>query len=241
MISESITLKTSNDETTTILHAAQGENGAREYFVQIKDSQGKTVNLDGCTAYFYVEKTDGKTVMIDGEIENDIVHFTLTLQACTVPGDNQCWIQIIKPNVFDLRVNNLTLRVKKCNFDGAIESTDEFTDLTDAIVEIRTLAEEMEQVKQESIEINNDLIEKRDSGFFNGADGPQGPQGIQGPKGDKGDKGDKGESGLTAPSDGFFTIFVAENGDLTVATAGDTPPPPLSIRDGQLIYTIEED
>lgn len=115
-------------------------------------------------------------------------------------------------------------------------------------------------------ELHDDLIAKRDAGVFQGeqglrgvtgAQGPigpagaqgvtgatgsagaQGPQGIQGIKGDKGDKGDRGDSGITAPIDGeFYTLYVNADGELIVKTANGVDPPPLSLRDGKLVYTI---
>ena len=56
--------------------------------------------------------------------------------------------------------------------------------------------------------VTNDLIAKRDSGYFTGPkgdkgdvgpQGPKGPQGIQGAKGETGPQGAKGETGIQGP------------------------------------------
>ena len=74
--------------------------------------------------------------MLPTVISENSAQVTLTQQACTVSGDNDCWLQIIKANkTAELRVDNLVLRVQKCNLDGAVESSNEFVTLTQKIVE----------------------------------------------------------------------------------------------------------
>ncbi len=58
------------------------------------------------------------------------------------------------------------------------------------------------------------------------------------PRGAQGEKGERGDSGITAPSDGFFTVYVNEAGHLIAVVADNAAAPPLSIVDGHLIYTI---
>lgn len=87
--------------------------------------------------------------------------------------------------------------------------------------------------------VKDEILSLKESGAFNGAVGPQGPQGIQGVKGDKGDKGDRGDSGVTAPIEtGIYALYVDGDGHLILETADNETPPPLSISDGHLIYTI---
>ena len=78
-----------------------------------------------------------------------------------------------------------------------------------------------------------------------GETGPQGPKGDtgdtgpQGPKGDKGDQGDEGNPGvITELSPGLFGLSVNEEGHLILTHNDNEPAPPLSIQDGNLIYTI---
>lgn len=62
-------------------------------------------------------------------------------------------------------------------------------------------------------DLESDLREKVENGYFTG---PQGPQGLQGPQ---------GESGIITEIRGMFTLSVDENGDLWVHyTDADTPP-----------------
>nr|WP_276870961.1 hypothetical protein [Fournierella massiliensis] len=80
-----------------------------------------------------------------------------------------------------------------------------------------------------------------------GDTGPQGIPGATGPKGEKGDpgepgsKGEKGDPGETGPKGdpGFFKMDVDESGNLAVYY-GAGEPPPLSIEDGHLVYTLQD-
>lgn len=86
-----------------------------------------------------------------------------------------------------------------------------------------------------------------DSGIPANRVGPQGPkgetgsQGPQGPKGEigpQGIQGPKGESGVTVPTNGFFTLSVAENGNLVATVPDGASSPPLAIVNGNLVYTV---
>lgn len=77
-----------------------------------------------------------------------------------------------------------------------------------------------------------------------GAQGPQGltgPQGETGPQGSPGPQGEKGDPGETGPKGdpGFFKMDVDESGNLAVYY-GAGEPPPLSIEDGHLVYTLQD-
>lgn len=63
----------------------------------------------------------------------------------------------------------------------------------------------------------------------------RGPQGVQGPQGVKGDTGAQGPKG----DPGFFKMDVDESGNLSVYY-GAGEPPPLSIEDGHLVYTLQD-
>ncbi|WP_143424748.1 collagen-like protein [Gemmiger sp. An194] len=77
-----------------------------------------------------------------------------------------------------------------------------------------------------------------------GAQGPQGltgPQGETGPQGSPGPQGERGDPGETGPKGdpGFFKMDVDESGNLAVYY-GAGEPPPLSIEDGHLVYTLQD-
>ena len=74
-----------------------------------------------------------------------------------------------------------------------------------------------------------------------GQKGEKGDTGEQGPKGDTGPQGEKGDPGETGPKGdpGFFKMDVDAEGNLS-AYYGAGEPPPLSIEDGHLVYTLQD-
>ena len=74
-----------------------------------------------------------------------------------------------------------------------------------------------------------------------GQKGEKGDTGAQGPKGDTGPQGEKGDPGETGPKGdpGFFKMDVDAEGNLS-AYYGAGEPPPLSIEDGHLVYTLQD-
>lgn len=136
MINDSLILNANNKNVKTLIHAVQGENGSRIFKFTVIGTDGEILSLSDCEANFYVSKNDGTVSMLPTVISENSVQVTLTQQACAVSGDNDCWLQIIKSNqTAELRVDNLVLRIQKCSFDGAVESSNEFVTLTQKIVE----------------------------------------------------------------------------------------------------------
>lgn len=82
--------------------------------------------------------------------------------------------------------------------------------------------------------------EKGDTGV-QGPQGPAGPQGKTGPQGSPGPQGEKGDPGEAGPKGdpSFFKMDVDESGNLAVYY-GAGEPPPLSIEDGHLVYTLQD-
>lgn len=74
-----------------------------------------------------------------------------------------------------------------------------------------------------------------------GPQGPAGPQGKTGPQGSPGPQGEKGDPGEAGPKGdpSFFKMDVDESGNLVVYY-GAGEPPPLSIEDGHLVYTLQD-
>ena len=75
--------------------------------------------------------------------------------------------------------------------------------------------------------------------------GPQGKQGIQGVQGiqcPQGERVEKGDSGISAPSNGFFTLSMEGDGDLYVNYPDNTSPPSFTwdSKSGDLYVDIPE-
>lgn len=127
MIKEQLTLNANIKSVKQIIHATQGENGARVLDITVIGADGEILSLAGCIVSFYVAKNDGQIAMLPATISENTASVVLTEQACSTAGDNSCWLQIVKAGEkAELRVDNFVLRVQACDFDGAVESSSEF-------------------------------------------------------------------------------------------------------------------
>lgn len=136
MTTENIALQAWRKDISYILHAVQGESDSRTFNFILYDQTGAVISLAGKTVAFYVQKPDGNIVMLATTTSGSTISVTLTLQACAVPGVMPCWIQLVDENGDDLRVDSLLLEVQACNFDGAVESSSEFTALQEALGDV---------------------------------------------------------------------------------------------------------
>ena len=136
MTSENIALQAWRKDISYILHAVQGESDSRTFNFILYDQTGAVISPTDKTVSFYVQKPDGTTVMLDTTTSGSTISVTLTLQTCAVPGVMPCWIQLVDENGDDLRVDSLLLEVQACNFDGAVESSSEFTALQQALGDV---------------------------------------------------------------------------------------------------------
>lgn len=136
MTNENIALQAWRKDISYILHAVQGESDSRTFNFILYDQTGAVISLTGKTVAFYVQKPDGNIVMLATSTSGSTISVTLTLQACAVPGVMPCWIQLVDENGDDLRVDSLLLEVQVCDFDGAVESSSEFTALQEALGDV---------------------------------------------------------------------------------------------------------
>ena len=242
MVYKEITLDTWQQPLGEI-RVIQEEADGRELIVNLFDN-ASPLDLTGKKVSIFLQKPDNTMIYNTCTADGNTVTAVLTRQMMAAYGVTKlCELQIIDGDNHTLKVTLPPLRIVKSNYDGAVESTDEFSRLAEALNAVDSAPAIMEEAKKttaETLAVKNDLIEKRDSGFFNGAPGPQGAQGIQGPKGDKGDKGDRGDSGIQAAVDGMYTLYVNGDGHLIAQYTDSGSPPPLSIVDGHLIYNTGE-
>ena len=78
--------------------------------------------------------------------------------------------------------------------------------------------------------IAQDLINRRESGEFNGPPGPPGPSG---------EDGKDGKNGMITTMSGQYAMQIKEDGHLYVVYPDNDTPPDLEIQNGHLILTIE--
>ena len=111
------------------LYAVQGEAGARTFTLRLTGGGA----VDGAT-YVYVLKNDGTLVVIKAGGSTGSVKFTLPLQACTCPGKNKVYIQVIAGQT-ETRWDNIELWVQPCDLEDAVASTDDLGPLADIITD----------------------------------------------------------------------------------------------------------
>lgn len=129
------------------LYAVQGEAGARTFTLNL--TGGGAV---GGTAYVYVLKNDGTLVVIDASGTTGSVTFTLPLQACTCPGKNKVYIQLIDGET-ETRWDNIELWVQPCDLENAVASTDDLGPLADIITD----PDYLEEIQNAYITAKNNL------------------------------------------------------------------------------------
>lgn len=226
------------------LRVIQEEADGRDLQITVLGTNGQPFDMTGTTVSAYVLKPDGTLIYNSCAVNGSVATVTLTGQMMAAAGKSKLFeLHIVDSDDHTLKVTLPPLCIVPSDSIGAVESTDEFSRLAEIMNQVDDVPEVMEAVEQatqDAIDVKNDLIQKRDSGFFDGAPGPQGAQGIQGPQGEKGDKGDRGDSGIQTPVDGMYTLYVNESGHLIAEYADSGDPPPLSIVDGHLIYNTGE-
>lgn len=146
MTVQKITLTPVTPGAPTYIQATRGENNARALRFTVIGANNKPIDLTGCTVVFYVDRTkEEKGVVQVGAVVNEDNTATVTLPSgtCAASGEWGCWVQVINPNVYDLRADNLILRVQPCGIDEEGEASSEFTLLTQLIVEAEKVIDEL--------------------------------------------------------------------------------------------------
>ena len=151
MTTKSITLNVWQPNDVRV-QVNQGEVNSRFLEIKILDKK-KAFNLTGKTVIFYATKPDGNLIFNDCEIEkatNGIVTLQLTSQMSIVPGImRDCEFHILDEELTKLKVKGLSIEIARCtDFESAIESTSEFTALTQALDEVNKV---MEAYSEENI------------------------------------------------------------------------------------------
>ena len=129
------------------LYAVQGEAGARTFTLRLTGGGA----VDGAT-YVYVLKNDGTLVVIKAGGSTGSVTFTLPLQACTCPGKNKVYIQVIAGQT-ETRWDNIELWVQPCDLEDAVASTDDLGPLANIITD----PDYLEEIQNAYITAKNNL------------------------------------------------------------------------------------
>lgn len=116
------------------LYAVQGEAGVRTFALSLRYQNGQTGVGASSTAYAYVVKNDGHVAVMDCQVAAGVVTFTLSLQACTCPGYNKVFVQVLSEQA-ESRWDNMVLFVEPCDIENAVASTDDLGPLANIITD----------------------------------------------------------------------------------------------------------
>ena len=134
-----------------VVSASQGEVNARFLEITLVDG-GEPLDLEETTVLIYAEKPDRTVIFNNCKIEDaekGIVSVGLTSQMSSLSGKLDCEIHVINREKSTLKILGLQIRIMPCaNSDSAVESTSEFTVLSDAIEQTLEI---MDQYSEENI------------------------------------------------------------------------------------------
>lgn len=126
-----------------VLHVIQEEADGRELIVYVTGSNNQPIDLTGKTVSVYMQKPDNTIIYNACTVSGNAVTVVLTGQMMAVAGCSKLFeLQIVDSDSHTLKVTLPPLHILPSNYDGAIESTDEFTALTQALSQIGQATEE---------------------------------------------------------------------------------------------------
>lgn len=208
-----------------VMTAQQG-NAGRGVAVTLVAS-GQVIQLEGETVTFYVRKPDGTVSFLPATISGTSILCDFTTQMLAVPGVLQVELLLSggteeAPESISTPIFKVDVQPSNIN-DGAIESSNEFAALQQALIEVSDLKQnglkgdpgEAATIAVGTIETSAPGTEAQitNSGTSSAAvfdfvipqgpqgnTGPQGEQGPAGPQGNVGPQGETGPQGATGPA-----------------------------------------
>lgn len=151
MTTKKLKLYTWQENIITVV-VNQGEVNSRCIEITFENTDG-TLSLEGKQVILYAEKPDGTIIYNNCTVdtENSTATVSLTSQMSSVAGALECEFQIIDTNNSLLRVNGLQLIVaSEKDFSEAIESTSEFTVLTQTLNQVKETEDQLENFTNET-------------------------------------------------------------------------------------------
>lgn len=133
------------------IRVIQEEADGRDLIINLIDDNGSPLDLTGKTVSVYIQKPDNTMIYNSCEVEGNQATVTLTLQMMAVSGLTKlCELQIVDTDNHTLKVTLPPLRIIKSNYDGAIESTDEFSALAEQINAALTATKNANEAAEEA-------------------------------------------------------------------------------------------
>ena len=199
-----------NDSKNKVPQITFNKNDRYTSIIAVKlNADGYAVNLNDKTIDIYIKKPDDKKVyssMQVADAEQGILYIELPTQALTAAGTCTVELRIQESDEVRIPASFTYNVIDSIIDDSAIESTNEFSALTDKINEVNKMLEDgiegLEgpqgpQGPKGDAFTYDDFTPEQLEGLRGpqGLQGEQGPQGIQGERGPQGVAGPKGEQG----------------------------------------------
>lgn len=149
-IIHSIALDFAKDTEPITIFAKQGDANTR--YVEITPlNDGKKYTLEsGITARLHITKPDGKIVLNDASISGSVIKAELTKQSLAVFGMARAEIGLYKgtsllsSQIFFIRIE------RKAYDDGAVESSDEYKALVDALANVDAAVQQAQEAVRQA-------------------------------------------------------------------------------------------
>ena len=130
------------------IRVKRGENGARRLTIALYMNSVPYISDSGTTVTFRAVKPDATKLFNTAAITDNIVTVTLTTQTVAVLGTVKCELTMYGTNNEVLYSPQFDIVVEDYLYsDNAIESTDEYTELTEVLNEAKTLIAEAETLR----------------------------------------------------------------------------------------------
>lgn len=226
-----ITLDMHETTSQVIMNMKKNDSG-REIHICFTDS-GKPFKMDdGVIATFRAKKPDGTILYNNCHTDADHIVYTLTNQTTSEVGIVECEVTLYSRTRKQITSARFSILVEDILYsDSEVESTDEFTALTEAIVGATNVNAELIGLP-EGAEITITDRYGNDNRVIV----------LDGQKGDRGEPGQDGRDGINGvavEAPGIFAFNVTQEGILQVSYTGEQEPSFYLGDDGHLYVTLD--
>lgn len=220
-----------------------GDRGSCRIRAKVRKN-GSDFPLDGYSARFECLKADGTYIRDTAcTVSGSTIEHTLCPEAASAPGRARvAYFAIVKGQDVVDSTESFALDVQRNMESGATGASSGYVGEVDEMLaaleeqkrqaaEATSKAEDAARAAEDAAE---EVLRRAEAGEFDGEKGDKGDTGPQGPKGEDGDA-----AAVVNLGAGYFAMSVSEEGHLIVTHNDNEPAPPLSIKDGRLVYTID--
>lgn len=131
------------------LRVIQEEANGREIAVTVIGADGQPINFTGKTVSVYLEKPDGTKIYNTCAVSGSTVTISLSAQMTAVYGiSNLFELHIVDAESHTLKVTLPPLCIIPSNYDGAIESSNEFSALSEALANVANMQAQINKMEQ---------------------------------------------------------------------------------------------